>query len=82
MRDLFYGTIAVLVVFALLLVAVGGLGVGLEVVFEKKQCETFKDLHGDKYQFQWVFWGGCLVKTPEGRWIDADHYLQIEGITP
>jgi len=78
MRDLFYGTIAVLVVIALLLVVLVGLG----TVVEKKQCETFQDLHGDEYQFQWVFWGGCLVKTPEGRWIDADHYLQIEGVTP
>ena len=56
------------------------LAAGFEIVYQKSYCNTMGELHGDAYQFQWVLWGGCLVQTPQGRWIDADDYFQIEGV--
>ena len=52
--------------------------VALNIYFEKGQCKQLTAMHSDDFEFQWVFYGGCMAKTSEGRWVDADEYLQLE----
>ena len=51
--------------------------IAFDVVYNQNYCETLQSLSGDAYNYKWVFWGGCLVETPDGRWVRAEDYFQI-----
>jgi len=61
-----------------LFVLVMALSVALSIGWEKAECQQFTAMHSDDFEFQWVLYGGCMVKTAGGRWVDADQYLQLE----
>jgi len=46
----------------------------VSIPYEIGQCNTLQELDSGN-QYQWVFWGGCLTKMPNGRWVDADDYF-------
>jgi len=52
--------------------------IAIDVYFEKGRCEQFTAMHSNDFEFQWVFYGGCMVKTDSGRWVDASEYFQVE----
>lgn len=65
-------------VFVIIGALILGAGVGLAVFSEQNRCKTMQMLHDD-FEFQWVMWGGCRVKTPSGYWIHIDRYEYLEG---
>ena len=61
-------------VIMLLVVALAiAVAVGLDCLFSVNYCDTMEDLQPE-FNFKWVFWGGCMVQTPSGYWINAHHY--------
>lgn len=58
-----------------------GIGIWFDITYEQNQCRTMESLH-DEYEFKWVLWGGCLVKTHSGYWVNSDDYLHFEGDLP
>ena len=76
--DFFATVICAIVLTVVVLALIIAPIVGLNVYFEKGKCKQFTAMHSDDFEFQWVFYGGCMVKTPDGRWVDASQYLQLE----
>jgi hypothetical protein len=71
--------VGIFLVITLLLAIVIGASVGISMFFEKRQCSTLQSLN-PSYDFKWVLWGGCMVKTPAGYWMDADNYFTVENV--
>ena len=74
--------VGVLVLVACLLpVVTYGFGLA-SIPFQVGQCQTLTDID-PAHEYKWVFWGGCLVQTSTGRWIDPDSLdqmmLDLEG---
>ena len=48
---------------------------------EKKQCDTLRAWDTD-HEYRWGFWTPCMVKAPNGLWVDVDgtglQYNQVE----
>lgn len=42
-------------------------------------CNTQQQLMPN-IEFQWVFWGGCLLKAPDGMWVNAEDYLNVDRL--
>lgn len=77
MKDLkFLGGLVLVVVLIFSLII--GMTAGFSIVFEQNYCKTMQSLHTD-FDFRWELWGGCLVKTPSGYWINASDYQYFEG---
>jgi len=66
--------VASLVICALIIIPLAA----INIYFEKGQCKQLTAMHSDDFEFQWVFYGGCMAKTSDGRWVDADEYIQLE----
>lgn len=73
MRDIIEMTVIFVVLFSVCF----GVIAGICAIFEVGQCNTLTKLD-DNHNYQWVFWGGCLVQADDGRWVDVDNYYQIE----
>jgi len=71
-----WGLALVLAIFAISLFAVI---VGGTVLSEIGYCNTQQALMPN-VDFQWVFWGGCLLKSPDGMWVDASDYLGVDRL--
>ena len=61
-------------------------GISLSAIpFQVGQCQTLTDID-PAHEYKWIFWGGCLVQTSTGRWIDPDSLdqlmLDLEGQQP
>ena len=54
----------------LVTLALFGCAMLASIPFEIGQCNTLTSMSSLNYE--WVFWGGCLVELPNGAWIDAD----------
>ena len=50
----------------------------LYLVFAVPACNDFSQLNPE-YEFRFSFWNGCLVKAPNGRWVDVDAFPYIQG---
>lgn len=60
-----------LLLVSLLVVSVLAISV-MSIPFEVGQCKTLKQID-TSHKYQWVLWGGCLVETSDGYWIDPDN---------
>ena len=64
---------------AMILVAVlSMLGVGWTVHFNWQTCERLERL-APQYEFDFDFYGGCLVQLDSGRWVSTDSIDYLEG---
>ena len=72
----------IICLMVLLTVIVGGLFMGLSVLFEYNYCQTLQSIT-TTYDFQWVFWGGCRVLV-NGFWMHADdvNLINLQVIEP
>ena len=50
-----------------------------DVVINYNYCETQQALMPG-INFEWVFWGGCLLEAPDGTWVNASDYLSVERL--
>lgn len=59
---------------AILLAAVGGGMYGIQYVWERDACSTYSHQTGFPSSYTWST--ACLLRTPDGRWVDAEAYLK------
>lgn len=54
----------------------GGAGVSFLVdnAWQYNACKTYSKTTGFPYSYTWA--SACLLRTPDGRWVDADAYLK------
>jgi len=45
----------------------------------RMECKTYAALYGDTLEFNYTYWTGCLVKAPNGKWVDVDEFMQYYG---
>lgn len=76
--DLVKAVLVAVVIVIVVVVALFGTTSTISIVFEKNKCRTMTELHTD-FEFKWVLWGGCMVKTPSGYWINSSEYQYLEG---
>jgi len=71
-----WGLALIMLIVAISLVAVI---VGGTIASEFGFCNTNQALMPN-VDFQWVFWGGCLLKSPDGMWVNASDYLSVDRL--
>ena len=84
LRDVFEMFGEMLVVGIPIILAVSILVVSVvtvAVVIEKQTCNALSALSTSN-EFNWGFWTGCLVKMPNGFWIDVNEagYIMLEQV--
>jgi hypothetical protein len=50
---------------------VSALIIGVYGFFENQQCSDLAQMDST-HEYHWGLWTGCMVKTPNGYWVDAD----------
>ena len=45
----------------------------------RMECNTYTELYGDTLEFNYTYWTGCLVKAPNGKWVDVNEFMQYYG---
>ena len=68
------GLITVLVVGIFVTMLLVGLGIP-----ERMECKTYAALYEGALEFNYTYWTGCLVKAPNGKWVDVDEFMQYYG---
>lgn len=78
MKEFLKTTLPVLIFTILIFVFVFVFAAGFSIYYEKNYCKTMQEAAID-YNFQWRLWGGCMVETPSGYWVNAKDYVQVGG---
>jgi len=66
-----------LMVIVGLTVFFGSIGLTVNVI-QKNYCENIERLHAG-LEVDYSLWSNCRIKTPEGKWILSEEYLQYYG---
>ena len=69
---------SIILIIVLVISILIGVVIGFDIIYNKNYCKTMQSLQ-PKFEFQWELWGGCLVKTPSGFWINAKDYNYLEN---
>ena len=76
--DHFLGSVmGILLVLVILVIVVFG-AYFLTGIPAKKACNHLEELHPG-LDFDWTYMTGCLVKSPDGLYVDSDEFLQYYG---
>lgn len=70
--------LSIILMIAIMLAIMLAVPIGFSVTYNVNYCKTMQSLQPE-FEFQWVLWGGCLVQTPSGYWINAKEYKYLEG---
>ena len=76
-NDLIIPVFVFILIVACIIFGMVGSVVIMNISWNKGYCQTQKGLSPD-HEFKWVFWGGCLLLLPDGTWVNAHNYLDME----
>jgi hypothetical protein len=75
--DVLFFVKLVILVIALMLAVLFAIGIFATTV-ESGVCAELKSTD-PVHEYQWGFWSGCKVKTPDGYWVNTSDYRYIEA---
>lgn len=52
--------------------------IGFSITYNYQYCMAQARIN-TQYEFQWIFWGGCMIKLPSGLWIPANYVRFVDG---
>lgn len=71
--------VQVILIFVLIVAAVGGLMGGLNYAISPAICNNATAEIGHPHQ--WTFWGGCKIEVEDGQWVPLTNYEYVDGVT-
>ncbi len=78
----FFDFVVIPAIVVLIIVALAiGLIAGFQYTLNKNYCERMEKL-APAYNFDFSFWGGCLVQTNSGYWSSAYEYFNRLEFVP